>query len=91
MSRAYEEHMEEQQRKKEQLLEVPKRLANTHDAITALAERLEESAVKIAILEDELKKANSSRNKLRDYAIGFILGILASLFATQIAADWLTR
>jgi septal ring factor EnvC (AmiA/AmiB activator) len=84
MSRAYEAHMEEQQRKQDALLDIPDQIAETNEAVETLALRLEQSAVIIAQLESQLSETGSLKGKLKDYFIGGVIGAILGVIVSKL-------
>ena len=62
MSTQYDNYLEEQNRKREALLDLP--------------DQFEESQIKIEELQEKLRKSSSWKSKLKDYIVGGIIGAI---------------
>ena len=80
MSAQYDAYMEELQRKKEELLELPEMLndaiGGTHQRLEELNSQLESSLKLSKGIDTEIKKSNSLKEKIKDYTVGGLVGAI---------------
>ncbi len=88
MSSQYDDYLEEQQRKEEQLLELPNMLLDTveqtHEKLESLNEQLDKTLSLSKGIDSEIKNSNTLVAKFKDYSIGGLIGAIIGSVLTLI-------
>lgn len=82
--RTLEKMWEEGERQRQELLDVPGSIAQSHELIGELKAQLKASDEQIISLKQQIKESNSLQSKLKDYILGGLIGAVLGAALTSL-------